>query len=161
MNLAGLYGAQRQPDNWISRVAKTKEQLGEKGALHLIHGVDVARAIVGVVEKDMKSHNAAGSGAETSTTLFGRRWIICDCVSYDWWQLVWDLAGETQESVVGEAQQVGMEAKTPDYRGWVLDLMRERGARALPRSMEVLGRKLDGREFWENVGLRPERTLKR
>lgn len=166
LNLAGLYGAQRQPGNWISRVAKTKEQLAEKGALHLIHGYDVARAIIGVVQHDRESDPTAKSSASPLTTssrsLFGNRWIICDCVSYDWWQLVWDLAGETDEAIAGSDQDPAPEvAKKNEYRGWVLDLMEEKGVRALPRSVEQLGRKLDGREFWNTVGLSPERTLKR
>jgi hypothetical protein len=39
--------------------------------------------------------------------------------------------------------------------GWVVELMREEGVRALPRSMEVLGRCYDTREFWEAFGLVP------
>ncbi|KAJ9604936.1 hypothetical protein H2200_010325 [Cladophialophora chaetospira] len=166
LNLAGLYGAQRQPGNWISRVAKSKEQLGEKGALHLVHGYDVAKAIIGVVEQDKKTQRPAetnpSSFSAPSVTLFGKRWIICDCVSYDWWQLVWDLSGETNEAIVWDDQNTGTDmAKKREYRGWVLDLMEEKGVRALPRSMDAMGRKLDGREFWNVVGLRPERTLKR
>lgn len=48
LNLSGLWGGERQPKNWIDRVAATKEQLRGKGSLHLIHGEDVARAVVGV-----------------------------------------------------------------------------------------------------------------
>jgi hypothetical protein len=48
LNLSGLWGGQRQVRNWIDRVAKTKEQLSEKKSLHVIHGEDVARAIISV-----------------------------------------------------------------------------------------------------------------
>jgi len=48
LNLSGLWGGARQPRNWIDRVASTKEKLKEKTSLHLIHGHDVARAIVAV-----------------------------------------------------------------------------------------------------------------
>ncbi|KAL2403091.1 hypothetical protein ABEF93_007250 [Exophiala dermatitidis] len=88
LNLAGLYGANRNPRNWVSRVAKTKDQLAAKGAVHLIHGDDVARAVVGVVIKDQE---------QECSSLFGRRWIVADCVSYDWWSLVWDWMGESNE----------------------------------------------------------------
>jgi hypothetical protein len=48
LNLSGLWGGARQPKNWIDRVAATKEQLKEKTSLHMVHGHDVARAIIAV-----------------------------------------------------------------------------------------------------------------
>lgn len=51
LNLSGLWGGSRQPKNWIDRVAATKDQLKDKTSLHLIHGEDVARAIVAVHHK--------------------------------------------------------------------------------------------------------------
>jgi hypothetical protein len=48
LNLSGLWGGQRQPSDWVGRVAKSKKQLAEKGSLHMIHGQDVARSIIGV-----------------------------------------------------------------------------------------------------------------
>lgn len=48
LDLAGLWGGQRQVRHWLDRVAKTKEQLSEKKSLHMIHGEDVARAIIAV-----------------------------------------------------------------------------------------------------------------
>lgn len=158
LNLAGLYGAQRQPSNWIARVAKTKEQLAEKGALHLIHGADVARAVLAVV-------NQEGIGPEDNESsdkrsrLFGRRWIIADCVSYDWWSIVWELNGDSGEEHVGEAPVTSEESKR--YRQWVAELMQEHGIKALPRPPEALGRKLDAREFWAAIGMLPGRTLRR
>lgn len=147
LNLAGLYGAARQPRNWISRVAKTKEQLAGKGALHLIHGLDVARGVVSVVSKDLE-----GEGSE----LFRRRWIVADCVSYDWWSLAWDIDGDAAEKD-GESRREGSRI----YRRWIFELMQENNVKGLPRSMETLGRKLDAREFWEAVGILPERSLSR
>ncbi|ETI29087.1 hypothetical protein G647_01540 [Cladophialophora carrionii CBS 160.54] len=160
LNLAGLYGAQRQPGSWIPRVAKTQEQLGDKGALHLIHGIDVGRAIIAVVKEDQRCSSASEPDA---SPVFGRRWIISDCVSYDWWQIVWDFNGESEEAVFSEddtekAAEVDTKGK---YRGWVMDLMDKKGVRGLPRPPELLGRKLDGREFWSRLRLRPERALKR
>jgi hypothetical protein len=49
LNLSGLWGGERKPRNWVSRVAASKEQLAGKKSLHMIHGVDVARAIIAVV----------------------------------------------------------------------------------------------------------------
>jgi hypothetical protein len=48
LNLSGLWGGDRQPRNWLDRVAPTKEKLQDKTSLHLIHGQDVARAIIAV-----------------------------------------------------------------------------------------------------------------
>ena len=48
LNLAGLWGGERQAKNWIGRVAATKEQLKGKTSLHMVHGEDVARAIIAV-----------------------------------------------------------------------------------------------------------------
>ncbi|KAI5842874.1 hypothetical protein BZA05DRAFT_411715 [Tricharina praecox] len=73
INLAGLWGGARDPRNWIARVAGTKEKLREKGSLHLIHGEDVARAVLEVV---MKWDLAVGE-----------RWLLTDMRSYDWWNL--------------------------------------------------------------------------
>ena len=42
LDLAGLYGGERDPKNWVMRVATTKEQVKGKLALHLAHGADVA-----------------------------------------------------------------------------------------------------------------------
>lgn len=51
LNLSGLWGGERQPRHWIDRVAPTKEKLKEKTSLHMIHGTDVARAIIAVHQK--------------------------------------------------------------------------------------------------------------
>lgn len=160
LNLAGLYGGSRQPRNWISRVAKTKEQLAAKGALHLIHGVDVARGIVAMV----KMH------AKETTKLFGRRWIVADCVSYDWWCLVWDLMGESAENENRHGEQGEIKdgnetqhetEEGTKYRRWIMELMEENGIRGLPRPMDALGRKLDARDFWKAIGISPTRSLAR
>jgi hypothetical protein len=68
LNLSGLWGGERAPRNWIGRVAGTKEQLRGKTSLHMIHGVDVARAIVAVVR------------AFTP----GERWVCLLCF-FDWY----------------------------------------------------------------------------
>jgi hypothetical protein len=55
LNLSGLWGGERQPKNWIDRVAATKEKLSEKRSLHMVHGRDVARAILGVHQQYEKA----------------------------------------------------------------------------------------------------------
>ena len=149
MNLAGLYGGGREPRNWVGRVAKTKEQLGGKGALHLVHGWDVARGVLGLV----KSESETGKGR-----LFGKRWIVADCTSYDWWSLAWDWMGESREESRTEESDAEEKLK---YRRWVLELMEENNVKALPRSLDLVGRKLDSRGFWNAIGIIPERTLAR
>ncbi|KEF63070.1 uncharacterized protein A1O9_01046 [Exophiala aquamarina CBS 119918] len=156
MNLAGLYGSGRQPKNWVSRVAKTKEQLAGKGALHLIHGRDVARGLVGVIKKSTVDDGHA--------QLFGRRWIVADGVSYDWWTLVWNWMGhidsaETKEGGDGEPGEGNQQEEKSRYRRWVLELMDEQNVKALPRDMELLGRKLDSRAFWRAIDIVPEMSL--
>ena len=152
LNLAGLYGGAREPRNWVARVAKTKEQLASKGALHLVHGVDVARAVVGVLKHKADAKN-----------FFGRRWIVADCVSYDWWSLVWDWTGERHDNDdhPGRDQDEERLREKSKYGQWVWELMDENNVRGLPRSVEILGRKLDSREFWNAIGLLPEKTLGR
>ncbi|KAJ7683684.1 hypothetical protein B0H17DRAFT_1014173 [Mycena rosella] len=73
LNLAGLWGGQRVVRNWLPRVAPTKEALKSKGSLHIIHGLDLARAIIAV-------HSNFAKAA-------GQRWLITDGRVYDWWDL--------------------------------------------------------------------------
>ncbi len=61
MNLSGLWGGTRQPREWIDRVARTKEQLGATTSLHMIHGEDVARAILAVSQSFTKGERWVGS----------------------------------------------------------------------------------------------------
>lgn len=116
LNLAGLYGGERQPRNWIGRVARSKEDVRGKGGVHLIHGMDVARGVVLVL----------GEGGWEGVA--GKRWIVCDLRVYDWWELIlgWGGGGKGEEEEEGEGE--GRE-----YRRWVVELMREEGVRALPR----------------------------
>lgn len=133
LNLSGLWGGARQPRNWVGRVAATKEAVRGKKSLHLIHGEDIARAIAAIVQSGDEVWAAKGRG---------QRWMVTDGFVYDWWAL---LAGWADEG----------EGKVSEQAGWVGELMREEGVRALPRAMEVLGRCYDTREFWEAWGLVP------
>jgi hypothetical protein len=68
LNLAGLYGSGRNPVNFAKKVGDTIEKLEGKTSLHLVHGKDVAQAIVGMWkalhDKDRKNR------------LWGKRWIV-------------------------------------------------------------------------------------
>ena len=55
LNLSGLWGGARQPKHWLDRVAGTKGQLKEKTSLHMVHGLDVARAILAVHQNFSKA----------------------------------------------------------------------------------------------------------
>lgn len=130
LHLAGLYGGTRQPRNWLSRVAKSKADAKAKGALHLVHGTDVARAIIAAHRKWQ--------------AIKGRRWIINDCHVYDWWDIFWELGPVSGSQIEGV-----------DWREAVLGFMLDDGVKALPRDTGRLGRILDGREFWRDVGIQP------
>lgn len=134
LNLSGLWGNARQPRDFVSRVAGSKEQLAGKGSLHMIHGQDVARAVLAVA--------ADWPGPS--------RWMLTDTMVYDWYELVlgWGVGGS--------------KGKDDDHTGeqlqWVLELTDEQNIRALPRSMEQLGRAYDSREFWKTFKLTPVRA---
>ncbi|KAL6250765.1 hypothetical protein RBB50_003068 [Rhinocladiella similis] len=156
LNLSGLYGGGRDPRNWVGRVAQTKDALSKKGALHLIHGRDVARGIIALMKTDMDTSN--GAIDEHDGKLFGRRWIVTDCLVYDWWSLIWDFMGESRETAQGDVAKVDEKVK---YRQWLAELMDEKKLHALPRPISQLGKKLDSRAFWEATGILPERALAR
>ncbi|MCJ1243817.1 hypothetical protein MMC30_001014 [Trapelia coarctata] len=136
LNLAGLYGGARNPKAWLTRVAKSKEDVNAKKALHLIHGVDVARAIVAVHQHFTP----------------GKRWLLTDLHVYDWWDLM-----DSWGKGVGEGDgETNTEAgKHLQYQKWVGELMFEGKVRALPRGPEELGRVLDGRGFWGAMNIWP------
>ena len=102
-----------------------------QGSLHLIHGLDVSRAILAVHEQFSK----AG----------GQRWILTDGRVYDWW----DLASAWGS---GPAETDGPGGP---HAAWVRELMQEQSVRALPRNVELLGRALDSQEFWSTFEMAP------
>ncbi|TVY39586.1 hypothetical protein LSUB1_G005827 [Lachnellula subtilissima] len=137
LDLSGLWGGSRQPRNWIDRVASTKEQLKGKNSLHMIHGEDVARAIIAVHRK----FSAAKS----------ERFILTDLIVYDWWTVILGFSGEL------DAENANSEREKSQIK-WVGELMDEQNIKALPRSMEQLGRCYDCREFWTTFGIMPVRS---
>jgi hypothetical protein len=106
-----------------------------QGSLHMIHGLDLARAILAV-------HAQFDKAA-------GQRWILTDGRVYDWWDLAsaWGSGGEQSR---GSA-----DGPHGPQSAWVQQFMQEQGLRALPRNVELLGRALDSREFWTTFELSP------
>ncbi|KAK5729675.1 hypothetical protein LTR17_011752 [Elasticomyces elasticus] len=146
LNLAGLWGGARDPKTWVDRVAKTKEDVKNKKSLHMVHGVDVARAIVAVMNDWDKAK--------------GQRWMVTDGFVYDWWSLMVGWADAKNEetrknTMIGQPVASEGTGEPIDQAKWVFELMREEKIWALPRSMEVLGRCYFGREFWDVFGLVP------
>ncbi|KAK8101036.1 uncharacterized protein PG998_007558 [Apiospora kogelbergensis] len=143
LDLAGLYGGSRQPRHWVDRVVQTKADLKGKGAVHLIHGQDVARAIV-ALHKNFTP---------------GQRWLLCDMHIYDWWDLIEDWAisalREAKEDPTSASASEQEVAKQSRLLTWVGELMQEEGVKALPRDSALLGRVLDGRAFWKAMGIMP------
>lgn len=137
LNLSGLYGGARSMRNYVSRIAPTKAALAGKGSLHMVHGLDVSRAVIGTHER--------------FTKLAGQRWIVSDLRCYDWWDLA-SAWGDGGLDGTGAEETKGPQAK------WVEELMEEQGVRALPRPPDMLGRVMDSREFWEAVELSPVRA---
>ena len=155
-NLSGLWGGTRSPKNWVGKVAPSKEVLKDKvcnifynpflscrtallqGSLHLIHGEDIARAIVAV-------HNNFDKAQ-------GQRWILSDGRVYDWWDLA-SAWGSAPTPSISSKDDHGPQAS------WVRELMDESDIRALPRNVEMLGRALDSRDFWKTFDLNPVHAI--
>ena len=76
--------------------------------------------------------------------------MLTDLFVYDWWSLFigWGDGGG----------QGGGKNTTGPFGDWVRELMVEQGVKALPRSMEQLGRCYDAREFWESFKIAPVRA---
>lgn len=76
--------------------------------------------------------------------------MLTDMFVYDWWSLAigWGDAGSK-----GKDQDAA-----GDHPHWVRELMIEQGVKALPRSMDMLGRCYDSREFWERFKIAPIRA---
>lgn len=151
--LAGLYGGERDVRSWGIRVAKSKSDVKGKGAVHLVHGEDVARGILGCVEFGL-GMKAGGHGEEKGEegkgwkALAGRRWIVTDLRCYDWWDLLMSFDEDYRSGKYGGDVKV-------EYAKWVGELMVEEGVPLLPRDTDRLGRVLDGREFWRRLGIWP------
>lgn len=148
LNLAGLWGGERDPSKWVDRVATTKESVKSKKSLHMVHGLDVSRAVLAVM--DSWQHGE------------GQRWMLTDGFVYDWYSLFAGWAdpkndGKTVDETESQSQDKA-EAVPSKQAQWVFELMQEEQIWALPRSMESLGRCYFGREFWDTFKLTPVRS---
>jgi len=133
LNLAGLWGRSRTMRNWVGKVAGTKDALAKKGSLHMIHGLDVSRAIVAIHANFTKA--------------VGQRWLLTDGRVYDWWDIASAWGARRPDVPDLESNVLDPQAR------WVRELMRENDIGALPRNVELLSRALDSREFWETFEL--------
>jgi hypothetical protein len=86
LDLAGLWGGARSPRDWLARVADSRDKLAAKGSLHLVHGEDVARAVV-ALSQDFTP---------------GQRWLVTDMLVYDWWTLAAAFGGPEEKAWVAE-----------------------------------------------------------
>lgn len=143
--LSGLWGGTRDPRNWVGRVAFSKEAMRHKTSLHMIHGLDIARAVVKILE-DCEDEENNGGQKKWEESGKGQRWMLTDGFVYDWWSLLLGWATAEGKEEDGEPSEQAR---------WVMELMEEEGVQALPRSMELMGRAYDSREFWRTWGLVP------
>ena len=67
---------------------------------------------------------------------------------YDWWALILDYGGRLDV-------ENGNDERAKKQCTWVLELMNEKDVKALPRSIEQLGRAYDTREFWTTFEVVP------
>lgn len=160
LNLSGLWGGQRHPRNWVDKVGKTKDLVQSKTSLHLVHGDDVAIAIVAVFEHWDKGEKEARDCA-------GQRWLVTDGFVYDWWSLFarWshpEPAAPSSSSFTTTPPPTSTDSSQspPSQQSrWVFELMEsDDRVKALPRSSELLGRCYDSREFWRVFGVSPTRA---
>ena len=105
----------------------------------MVHGEDVARAVVAVHESFTP----------------GRRWLITDTRVYDWWDLLASYGADMKKKeergeVIEEGEKIYLELGR-----WIGEFMVEQGVRALPRSPDSLGRVCDSRDFWKEMGVWP------
>ena len=136
LDLSGLYGGTRVPRTWLPRLGQSKDDVRKRGAVHFIHGEDVARSILATHRQFTPS----------------KRWIIADLRVYDWYDLIMSFSAMVEDE--HESQQ--LQETRQQFAKWVGELMMEENVRALPREMSVLGRKLDSRGFWNFHSLWPK-----
>ncbi|PWN51200.1 hypothetical protein IE53DRAFT_314344 [Violaceomyces palustris] len=142
LNLCGLWGHGRSPRRFVSVVASSKEALRNLSGVCLVHGRDVARAIIAMHENYDRAD--------------GERWILTNGRNYDWWDLAsrWGDAGEQGR----DHPPTGPQPK------WVSELIQEthecaescRAVLGLPRSVEQMGSGLEGMDFWTTFDLTPD-----
>lgn len=119
----------RQPRNWVSRFASVDKVRSKLLArqLHLIHGKDIARAIVAVHEHFQK----------------GERWILTDGSCYDWIQLflTW-----------GSEEQIAIARRLAQEDGTCREALGEGTLEAIVKRGGVQPR-LNSDDFWETFAI--------
>ncbi|CAO1630138.1 unnamed protein product [Sympodiomycopsis kandeliae] len=141
--LCGLWGHGRSVRHFIPRLPANKEAFRNLGSIQMIHGRDVARAVLAARAQFQKAN--------------GKRWILTNNRVYDLWELA---------SQFGSAGDDGKDhPPTGPFPAIVDELLNEPGcpAKSLPRSAETMyemtggnSLALDGREFWHTFGLTPD-----
>ncbi|KAI7902072.1 uncharacterized protein BX663DRAFT_436093 [Cokeromyces recurvatus] len=135
LHLSGLWGNQRQPKGWVPRFS-SKEAIKDKllrRQLHLIHGKDVARAILAV-------HNQFKRG---------ERWIVSDTGCYDWIKLFLTWGSIEQIKIARDLAMNDKDCHEALGNGSLEDIIENN--KIHPR--------LDSTEFWETFGLKPTEFL--
>ncbi|KAI0754557.1 hypothetical protein C8Q80DRAFT_1093917 [Daedaleopsis nitida] len=111
LDLCGLWGGRRQVKAFVPRVATSKEVLKGKGSIHMIHGMDVARAILAVHEHFDRAA--------------GERWLVTDGHVYDWWDwaAAWGEEGKQTRWVRELMNEAGVRAlpRSPEVIGRGMD----------------------------------------
>ncbi|KAI8337411.1 hypothetical protein BC941DRAFT_396177 [Chlamydoabsidia padenii] len=139
LHLAGLWGKQRQPKGWLSyftTIQALKNKIMER-QLHLIHGKDVARAIV-ATHLGMKDK------------LKGQRWLVTDGGFYDWLKLFSRWASRDQIDGLQCLLDHDDDVQNKWGRGQTVDGLIEKGG---------LKPRLDSDEFWQSFSLVPREFL--
>ncbi|ORZ09623.1 hypothetical protein BCR42DRAFT_423803 [Absidia repens] len=138
LHLAGLWGAQRQPKNWVSRFAIEEKLKGKLlvRQLHLIHGKDVARAVL-----------ATHTGFQKAA---GQRWIVTDGGCYDWLRLFCTWASSDQLQILQHLLDHDHEVQ----QKWGTS----QTVSALVEKDDVTPR-LDSSDFWTTFALEPKEFL--
>lgn len=142
--LSGLWGHGRSPRRYVNAIAPTKERLAQLSSVHLVHGHDVARAVLAMHKQWSRA--------------VGQRWLLTNERVYDLWDLIsqWGNAGDAGRNHIPQGTQPR----------WVQELMaesRQKKAgkpyapiRGLPRTPEQLGLAMDSSDFWTTFEMCPE-----
>jgi hypothetical protein len=77
--------------------------------------------------------------------------MLTDLIVYDWWELILGFAAD-------RLSLDSTDLKATCQYTWIQELMAEKHVRALPRSMQELGRCYDSREFWATFNMVPIRS---
>ncbi|KAI8980451.1 hypothetical protein BDB01DRAFT_229526 [Pilobolus umbonatus] len=133
--LSGLWGGERDPKKWVHRFSSPEVIRSKLLArqLHLIHGVDVARAIVAVHHQFMA----------------GERWIVSDNTCYDWIKLFLVWGTEEQVRIARD-----LAVNDPECHAVLGDHSLETIAKG-----QIVPR-LDSTDFWDTFHLSPSHYLK-